>query len=165
MLVVILLTLFYPIQTVALKVINSMDIKPASGNIACCSGTIYTVAAGQTACCTDDDCSGYDPTTHLKLICDTSTHTCKSLLSCSKDEDCADNWCCTADSLLPAGCRDLVGSCVEKGSRRCDNKYLCDPPEGFVSLSEERNKPLTLFDFLINFFLIFFHKVNFNLWS
>lgn len=124
----------------------------ADGKVDCadpdCAGK--TGPGGVTCCQSDGDCSGYDPTTHLKLICDTSTHTCKSLLSCSKDEDCADNWCCVTSDIdsNPAN----QGKCWQKGIYTNNPKYLCDPPEGFVSLSEERNKPLTLFDFLINFF-------------
>jgi hypothetical protein len=50
---------------------------------------------------------------------------------------------------------------VDKGTLVCNNQYLCDPPEVFVSSSNENdnnqaNKKLTLFDLLINPFSYLF---------
>lgn len=94
-------------------------------------------------CCSDTDCSGYDPLSHLKLVCDcpsascsypnpptgTDDYRCKPLPKCDINEQCAPNWCCTADPALPAECKDAIGSCVNEGNMRCNNRYLCDPPE------------------------------------
>lgn len=80
-------------------------------------------------------------------------YSCQPKGSCSAPGDCDDTWCCDKDPTLPSTCQG-AGSCVERGTRRCNNKYLCDPPEGFVSSA---NKKLSLLDFLLNFNL--FSKV------
>jgi hypothetical protein len=115
-------------------------------------------------CCKDADCPAYDPNTHLKMYCDTNTHTCQTIEKCGKNDECESNWCCDRDPSLPSSCK-LSGSCVAKGTRMCNNKYICDPPEGFVSSSNENintntqtNKKLTLLDLLINPFSYFFKR-------
>jgi hypothetical protein len=109
-------------------------------------------------CSSDRNCPGYDPNTHLKRYCDTDTHTCKPLTSCSANKDCEDGWCC--DKLVGG-----AGSCKRKGEivQYGGKSYICDPPEGFVSLSNKNtntqaNKKLTLLDLLINPFSYFFKK-------
>jgi hypothetical protein len=134
---------------------NGKD-EDADGKVDCadpdCAGK--TGPGGVTCCQSDGDCSGYDPTTHLKLICECpsgctrtgSSYTCKPKYSCSIPQDCADNWCCD-DKTGAKDCKSK-GTILSVGGK----SWLCDPPEGFVSLSEERNKPSTLLDFLLNFF-------------
>jgi hypothetical protein len=117
---------------------------------------------GRCGCTSDNDCKDangnyrYDPVSHTKIVCECpsgctltgSSYTCKPKGSCSAPEDCEDTWCCTKDLSLPLECRDTTGVCVSQGNLRCNNKYLCDPPEGFVNSA---NKQLTLLDFLLNF--------------
>ena len=119
-------------------------------------------------CRNDDDCSGYDPNTHTKLVCDSPsgsyprkegsyTYTCKPLPSCSNNQQCEPNWCCDKDPRLPLGCRGS-GVCVERGTLKCNKQYLCDPPLGFVNIestavSEERKiKSRNLIDLFLDFF-------------
>jgi hypothetical protein len=118
---------------------------------------------GGVICCqSNSDCPSYNSTNHLKMYCDSDTHTCRTKPSCLLPEDCEDNWCCDKDPSLPSSCR-LSGSCVAKGTLMCNNQYICDPPEGFVSSSSENaniqtSKKLTLLDLLINPFSYFLKK-------
>jgi len=130
---------------------NGKD-EDADGKVDCadpdCAGK--TGPGGVTCCQSDGDCSGYDPTTHLKLICDTSTHTCLYLQTLSILVLFLKIVLIIGAAMIklePKDCKSK-GTILSVGGK----SWLCDPPEGFVSLSEERNKPLTLFDFLINFF-------------
>jgi hypothetical protein len=111
-------------------------------------------------CCKDSDCPAYDPSTHLKMYCDTNTHTCKTIGSCQRNDQCEGGWCC--DYLVGGW-----GSCKQKGTITSygGRSYLCDPPEGFVNSSNEEinvnnqaNKKLTLLDLLINPFSYFFKR-------
>jgi len=55
-------------------------------------------------CCSDDDCSGYDPDTHTKIVCDcpdsgcskhvNNNYRCVAKGSCSDNSDCDPNYCC-----------------------------------------------------------------------
>jgi hypothetical protein len=113
-------------------------------------------------CSSDRNCPGYDPNTHLRRYCDIYTYKCKTLGSCTTNTDCEGGWCCDRDSSLPSSCR-LSGSCVAKGTIMCNSQYICDPPEGFVSLSNKNtntqaNKKLTLLDLLINPFSYFLKR-------
>ena len=113
---------------------------------------------GVICCQSDSDCSGYDPTTHTKYVCECldstkcnitgSSYTCKSLQHCYTNIDCEGGWCCDRDPSLPDECKG-EGSCVKKGSTttKCNNRYLCDPPNELVSFS---NKKVSLLDLLIN---------------
>jgi hypothetical protein len=92
-------------------------------------------------------------------------HTCQTKPSCADNTECEGGWCCNADPTLPTDCKQPTGSCVAKGTLICNNKYICDPPEGFVNSSNEEintktqgNKKLTLLDLLINPFYYFFKK-------
>ncbi len=86
-------------------------------------------------CCSDSDCSGYDPNTHTEteLVCDSPsgsyprtsgsyTYTCKAKPSCSSNSDCDPGYCC--DKLVGG-----TGKCVDKGIYSKNPKYLCDPPQ------------------------------------
>ena len=117
-------------------------------------------------CCSDNDCSGYDPNTHTKLVCNCPNvdycslqdstkpyYTCQALPSCSQPADCEDNWCC--DIYVDRGTCKQEGSIITYNGK----SYLCDPPEGFVStslasssqsLQVQENK--NIFDLIINFF-------------
>jgi hypothetical protein len=110
---------------------------------------------GVICCQSDSDCPSYNSTNHLKMYCDTKTHTCRTIKSCADNTECEDNWCCDTISG--------VKNCTQKGTIRSSGGilYICDPPEGFVSSSSENantqaNKKLTLLDLLINPFFYFF---------
>jgi len=122
-------------------------------------------------CCKDNDCPGYDPATHTKYVCECpnpntcsitgNSYTCKPKPLCKYNSECDSGWCCNADPALPTDCKQPTGSCVAKGEIMCNSKYICDPPEGFVSSSNEKtntqaNKKLTLLDLLTNPFSYFF---------
>jgi hypothetical protein len=108
------------------------------------STTVYWVE-----CINDNNCkdaSGkdrYDPVSHTKIVCDTSTYTCQPKGSCSVPEDCEDTWCCYT--------RQMGGddTCQRQGTIKSyqGKSYLCDPPEGF----DLAKKQLTLLDFLLKF--------------
>ncbi|MCC5994525.1 MAG: hypothetical protein LM587_02970 [Candidatus Aenigmarchaeota archaeon] len=126
-----------------------------------CKG-VQNPNTGTICCQSDSDCPKYNSTNHLKMYCDINTHTCKTIERCGKNDECEGGWCCDRDPSLPSSCR-LSGSCVAKGTRMCNNQYICDPPEGFVSSSNENannqaSKKLTLIDLLINPFSYFFKR-------
>jgi hypothetical protein len=111
-------------------------------------------------CCSDNDCPAYNSTNHLKMYCDTNTHTCKTIQSCSSNDQCEGGWCC--DKLVGG-----TGNCKQKGTITSygGRSYICDPPEGFVNSSNEEintnnqaSKKLTLLDLLINPFSYFFKR-------
>ena len=114
-----------------------------------------------TICCQNNsDCPSYNSTNHLKMYCDTRTHTCQTIQGCSSNDQCGDGWCC--DKLVGgAGNCKGEGTITSYGGR----SYLCDPPEGFVNSSNEEinvnnqaSKKLTLLDLLINPFSYFFKR-------
>jgi hypothetical protein len=74
---------------------------------------------------------------------------------CSKNDECVDNSCCTADPTLPAECKDISGVCVNQGNLRCNNKYLCDPPEWHV---DTQTKTQNIFEVILDFFSHFFQR-------
>ncbi|MBO3840612.1 MAG: hypothetical protein JTT17_07355 [Candidatus Brockarchaeota archaeon] len=130
-----------------------------------CSCVIAEGRCSSVECTKDDDCkdaSGnwrYDPVNHTKIVCDCPSgscslkkdndYTCKPLPSCKTTrDDCAPGWCCTADPILPAECKDFIGSCVSQGNMRCNNKYLCDPPEWN---SGEASKKKSLLELILSF--------------
>jgi len=119
---------------------------------------------GVICCQSDSDCPSYNSTNHLKMYCDTNTHTCKTIERCGKNDECEGGWCCDKDPKIPSGCQGS-GSCVAKGTIMCNNKYICDPPEGFINFSTENintnaqvNERLTLLDLLINPFSYFLKR-------
>jgi hypothetical protein len=91
------------------------------------------------------------------MYCDTYTRTCKPIPSCSLPGDCDNGWCC--DTITGARDCKAKGTILSAGGK----SWLCDPPEGFVSLSNENintqaNKKLTLLDLLINPFYYFLKR-------
>jgi hypothetical protein len=48
------------------------------------NGWKWSTSKPSNFCCSDSDCSGYDPNAHLKMYCDTNTHTCKTIEKCGK---------------------------------------------------------------------------------
>jgi hypothetical protein len=108
-------------------------------------------------CTSYRNCPGYDPNTHLKRYCDTTIHKCTTIGRCSTNTDCEGEWCC--DYIT--GTRKCVskGTILSSGGK----SWLCDPPEGFVSLSNKNtntqaSKKLTLLDLLINPFSYFLKR-------
>jgi hypothetical protein len=73
-------------------------------------------------------------------------YTCQPKPSCSVPADCDNGWCCTSE-ILPSSDPNY-GKCWQKGIYTNNPKYLCDPPEGFVS---SPSKKLNLFDYLLKF--------------
>jgi hypothetical protein len=133
------------------------------------TGDSYTCVA--VNCTSDNECQGYDPATHTKYVCECpnqnscsitgDSYTCKPKPSCKYNSECDSGWCCNVDPALPTDCKQPTGSCVAKGEIMCNSKYICDPPEGFVSSSNKKtntqaNKKLTLLDLLTNPFYYFF---------
>jgi hypothetical protein len=126
----------------------------------CPSGKRGCVDGCCVECDEDNDCSGYDSTSHTKLVCncpagssgcsmsDSSKpyYTCQPKPSCSVPADCDNGWCCTSE-ILPSSDPNY-GKCWQKGIYTNNPKYLCDPPEGFVS---SPSKKLNLFDYLLKF--------------
>jgi len=115
---------------------------------------VFAVITIRNPCFSNADCPGYDPNTHLKLYCDPITHTCKPIPFCTEPVDCADGWCCYSWDI------EGDGSCKPKGTIVSyeGKSWLCDPPEGFISLTKENTiksaKKLSLFDLLINLFYL-----------
>ena len=115
-------------------------------NADCPSDRPYCVNNKCVQCRNDDDCSGYDPNTHTKLVCECpsgctltgSSYTCKPKPTCSATSECADNYCCYTSEM------GGDGSCKSRGTIiNYDGKsYLCDPPYGFVTSENEIN-PIT----------------------
>jgi len=52
---------------------------------------------GVICCQSNSDCPSYNSTNHLKMYCDTNTHTCQTKTSCVDNTECEDNWCCDKD--------------------------------------------------------------------
>ena len=115
-------------------------------------------------CCSDDDCSGYDPDTHTKMVCDcpsgscsypappqgSDDYTCKALPSCSDNSQCDPNYCCVDD---PNGPKPGTGKCVGKGIYSDNPKYLCDPPDWTSGEAEKQVKSSeNIFELIIDFF-------------
>ena len=63
---------------------------------------------GVKCCQTDSDCPSYNSTNHLKMYCDTSTHTCQTISKCTTNDQCEGGWCC--DDKTPSY------QCVYKGT-------------------------------------------------
>jgi len=147
------------------------DVKSCGGQTYYCvydNGWKWSTSKPSNFCCNDTDCSGYDPTTHTKYVCECpdssrcsitgSSYTCKPKGKCSSNSDCDSGWCCDYSVGGTGSCRQM-GTITSYGGR----SYLCDPPEGFVNSSNEEintntqgNKKLTLLDLLINPFYYFF---------
>jgi hypothetical protein len=121
----------------------------------------YFVVTAVIECSSDRNCPGYDPNTHLKRYCDPNTHTCKPKPSCGLSEDCDNGWCCYSQDYGGSGTCKQKGEIISYGGK----SYICDPPEEFVSSSNEdintsnyANKKLTLLDLLINPFFYFLKR-------
>ncbi|MCC5994733.1 MAG: hypothetical protein LM587_04065 [Candidatus Aenigmarchaeota archaeon] len=137
---------------------NDCDGSKDRGDYGCIG--LQNTNTGVICCQSDSNCSGYDPTTHTKYVCECpdsskcniigSSYTCKPKGSCSAPSDCEDTWCCYTPDI--GGDR----TCQKQGTIKSyqGKSYLCDPPEGFISAA---NKQLTLLDFLLKFNL--FSKV------
>jgi len=84
---------------------------------------------GVICCQSDSNCPSYNSTNHLKMYYDTNTHTCKTKPSCVDNTECEGGWCC--DDKTP------TYQCVYRGTILSSRgvSYICDSPEGFVSLS------------------------------
>jgi hypothetical protein len=55
---------------------------------------------GVICCQSNSDCPSYNSTNHLKMYCDTKTHTCQTKTSCVDNTECEDNWCCDDKNQL-----------------------------------------------------------------
>jgi len=132
-----------------------------------CNGWQWTSYKPSGCCYSDNDCSGYDPNTHTRLVCDcpdsgcskheNNNYRCVAKGYCSDNSDCDPNYCCAADPNGPGG----SGVCVGKGIYSDNPRYLCDPPYGFVTTEDknpigvttkDQNTSVNLIDALINFF-------------
>ena len=135
-----------------------------------CKG-VQNPNTGTICCQSDSDCPGYDPTTHTKLVCECpdsskcniigSSYTCKPKPSCLLNSDCDSGWCCYSRDYGGSGTCEQKGKIISYGGK----SYICDPPEGFVSSSNENikttdqvNKRLTLLDLLIHPFFYFLKR-------
>jgi hypothetical protein len=76
---------------------------------------------GVICCQSDSDCPSYNPTNHLKMYCDPNTHTCKTIRSCSSNDQCDNGWCC--DTITGARDCKARGTTLSSGGK----SYLCDP--------------------------------------
>jgi hypothetical protein len=87
---------------------------------------------GVICCQSDSDCPYYNSTNHLKMCCNTNTHTCQTIGKCTTNDQCEGGWCCDK----PVG---GTGTCKQKGETISygGRSYICDPPEGFVNSSNE----------------------------
>ena len=94
-------------------------------------------------CCSDNDCSGYDPDKHTELVCDSETYTCKPKPTCASNDECAPNYCCDAEV-------GGSGKCVQ-GIYSGNIRYLCDPPEWKVENDSTKTESI-LFSLILNFF-------------
>jgi len=73
-------------------------------------------------------CPGYDPETHLKLVCNPRTYRCKPKPSCDVPIDCDNEWCCnTITGAKDCKAKDTI--LLHEGK-----SWLCDPPEEFTNL-------------------------------
>jgi hypothetical protein len=84
-------------------------------------------------------------------------HTCQTKPSCADNTECEGGWYC--DTITGAKDCKVNGTILSSGGKF----WICDPPEGFVSSSNENintqtNKKLTLLDLLINPFSYFFKR-------
>jgi len=105
-------------------------------------------------CCSDNDCPGYDPNTHLKLYCNPNTYRCEPK-ACTSNSGCDNGYCC--DTITGAKDCKAKGTILSSGGK----SYLCDPPEGFVEAKDETEKStrkLSSFNMIINFLPHFFTK-------
>ena len=142
------------------KCINQ-EIKASCSSGGCSESSQCTVAKSFCGCLYDSDCPSKD---NIKGKCDSPsgtghvsgsyTYTCV-WPPCSKNDECVDNSCCTADPTLPAECKDISGVCVNQGNLRCNNKYLCDPPEWHV---DTQTKTQNIFEVILDFFSHFFQR-------
>ena len=139
-------------------------------NGACTGGLGSTCSYGSQQsvdCCNDNDCTGYDPVTHTKMVCDcplsgcvlypssqkVNDYTCKKLPSCSSNGDCETNWCCNADSAIASGDRESPGSCSNDNTNPIyKSKYLCDPPEWKTTETGKYVQSNNLISKIVNFF-------------
>ena len=73
------------------------DSKSCGGQTYYCiydNGWKWSTSKPTGFCCSNADCPGYDPNTHLKLYCNTSIYRCRPLPKCERNEDCAPGYCC-----------------------------------------------------------------------
>jgi hypothetical protein len=106
-------------------------------------------------CCNDNDCSGYNPTTHTKMVCECpsgsptcsltgSSYSCKPKPTCADTKiDCDDKWCCDKEV-------GGTGNCVSQGTIY-SSKYLCDPP-GWSGETSTKIQSNNLISIVLNFF-------------
>ena len=132
------------------------------GNCETCGGGPGVCVCWKSLECTsDENCTGYDPNTHTKLVCECpagpptctykgNSYSCVPLQSCSSNDQCDEGFCCDADPNGPGG----SGQCVSKGIYSTNSQYLCDPPN-WVSVESEDiqvEKSKSFWDILISFF-------------
>ena len=121
-----------------------------------CDGTAWVIRPKE--CTSDADCTGYDPETHLILVCDCpekecslhekKDYTCKPKLWCDSPSDCDRDYCC--DKLVGGS-----GHCVDAGSivEYEGKSWLCDPPAWvFIEEGREQKSTQNVFELLINLF-------------
>jgi len=124
----------------------------AGSGAACCGGVLYTLNPGEQGCCRDEDCANFDCSTKgypgRIATCDPNTHKCRCDPCLSTAEHCKEGYCC--DKELPGG----SGQCREEGYV-FNNKYLCDPVNGWVS--QEKSNLLDLFANLFKNLISFFN--------
>ena len=120
------------------------------------NGWHWSTSKPDKFCCNDNDCSGYDPDKHTKIVCDcpsrdcrlheSKDYRCKALPSCKTNPECGDDWCC--DKLVGG-----KGECKGKGTviKYNGKSYICDPPAWESEVSGNR-KQVSLVDLILNFF-------------
>ena len=115
-------------------------------------------------CCSDNNCSGYDPDKHTELVCDCpksecsypsppigeDDYTCKPKRACASNDECAPDYCCVDNPSGVTSPNTGTGECKPKGSV-VNNKYFCDPPEWKVENGSTKTES-NLFSLIFNFF-------------
>jgi hypothetical protein len=106
-------------------------------------------------CFSDDDCkdagitceNSQPPYPNRYAKCDLTTHKCTLCDPCRTRYDCKDTYCCDKeiDVSFSGQCKPQ-GDIVPFGGK----SYLCDPPNGFTSKAQAKQKSLfeVLFEFL-----------------
>ena len=109
-------------------------------------------------CCIDDDCAAED--NKVGKCCSPDGTGCPDgpydyrckYPACEFNKDCVAGYCCTVDPNLPDECKVSPGECVPQGNIRCNNKYLCDPPEWAGIESNKNLHSSNLLSLILDFF-------------
>ena len=130
------------------------------------SGTCSYSTQG-VGCCNDNDCTGYDPVTHTKMVCDCPSadcsypdpptgkddYTCKPKPSCANTKiDCDDKYCCDYEV-------GGSGNCVKQGTIY-GSTQLCDPPEWKTTEGSKNIQSNDLVSKILNFFSNLFSRAR-----